>query len=88
MILNKEKKKIYIGQTSDLESRLLRHNQKMPNKKTSFTSINNGIWKLIYSEEFIMRSEVIKREKELKTARGRLFIKELLSSIENSECML
>ncbi|MST04351.1 MAG: GIY-YIG nuclease family protein [Candidatus Pacebacteria bacterium] len=78
VILNKERNKFYVGQTENLETRLLGHNKRMPNKKTSFTSLNNGTWKLIYKEEFNSRSEAIKREKELKSSRGRFFIKQAL----------
>jgi putative endonuclease len=78
-IYNKEKDAIYIGQTADLENRLLRHNGVLKNKKTSFTSKNSGCWKLIYEESFESRSAAIKREKELKSCQGRAFIKNLIN---------
>jgi putative endonuclease len=81
-IYNKIKDKIYIGHTKDLEQRIERHNQLLPNKLTSYTSKNRGLWKLVYQEEFETRGEAMKREKELKTSRGRYFIKK---NIDNTK---
>ncbi len=82
-IWNKERGKIYIGQTSNLEKRLLRHNGVLKNKANSFTSRNSGVWKLVYSECFAARKEAMTREKELKSFRGREFIKNLLRNNTN-----
>ena len=69
--------KIYIGFSTDLTKRLESHN--------SF--INRGWtksfqpWKMIYYEEFSTKEEAMIRESQLKTSRGRKFIrKELLLS--------
>jgi putative endonuclease len=72
--------KIYIGQTGNLERRLKRHNQELPTKKSSYTRKNKGPWKVIYIEEFKTRSDAIKREKQLKTSRGRRFLKKFRRS--------
>jgi len=67
-------KKIYIGFTSDLERRLFFHNN----------SINHGYtsrfrpWEIIYSEELPDKKSAMIREKQLKSARGRLFIKSFI----------
>ena len=76
---NSHSKKIYIGYTADLEKRLKRHNGELPTKKSSYTTKNksNGIWIVIYKESFLLRSEAMKREKELKSSRGRAFIKNM-----------
>jgi putative endonuclease len=71
--------KIYIGQTADLELRLQRHNGLFKNKSTSFTSKNSGNWELIYKERFETRLEAMKREKELKSFRGREFVRSLIN---------
>ncbi len=71
-IYNSQNDKIYIGQTSDLEKRIESHNKKVGKH---FTSKFKGEWKLIYSESFSTRSEAISREKQLKSSRGRDFIK-------------
>ncbi|MFA6467239.1 MAG: GIY-YIG nuclease family protein [Patescibacteria group bacterium] len=78
VIYNKDKNKIYIGQTSNLKQRLERHNGKLPNKITSFTTKNKGQWLLVYKENFTDRKQAIVREKELKSAQGRKFIKNLI----------
>ncbi len=75
VIRNESKKKIYIGQTNDWEKRLKRHNGELPSKKSSYTSINNGEWKIVHLEEYNTRSEAIKREKYLKSHRGRDWLK-------------
>ncbi len=72
--------KIYIGQTSNLEERLKRHNGLLKNKSKSYTSKNRGEWKLIYSESKDTRQGTIEREKELKSAKGREFIRNLLNN--------
>ena len=61
---------IYIGQTDDLEDRLERHNT----GKSRYTK-RYIPWELIYFEEYETRSEAMKREKELKTHRGRDYIR-------------
>jgi putative endonuclease len=64
--------KIYIGYTSDLKKRLLSHNQ----LATMGWTIRYRPWKLVHKEEFGIKSEAIKREKELKSYQGRKFIRE------------
>lgn len=61
--------KIYIGQTSDLDARIIYHNEIAIN---SFTSKFRP-WTIIYSEEFGSRSQAMRREKQLKSAKGREF---------------
>ena len=79
VIINNCNKK-YIGYTSNLENRMKRHNGLLKNKLSSYTSKNkSGEWKLIYKEEFITRKEAMVREKELKSFRGREFIKKLIN---------
>jgi len=63
--------KIYIGYTSDLEQRILSHNEL---GKKGWT-IKFRPWKLIHTEEFEKKSGAIKIEKQLKTAAGRRWIR-------------
>lgn len=63
---------------ADLKKRLLRHNGLLKTKKKSFTYKNKGTWKVVYTETFDKITEATKREKELKSSRGRNFIKSLL----------
>lgn len=72
--------KIYIGQTNNLNKRLKRHNQQLPTKKKSYTTKNKGPWKVIYTEKVQTRKEARKREKQLKTSKGRRFIKKFRRS--------
>lgn len=65
---------IYIGQSKNLEHRLKEHNLGL-----SFSTKRYIPWEVIYSEEYKTRSEAMKREKELKSHQGRIWIrKELL----------
>jgi len=65
--------KLYIGQTSDLEKRLVRHNSDETGSRR-FTHRQKGPWCLIYSEEMNTRSETMRREKYLKSGHGREWI--------------
>ena len=69
--------KIYIGFTSNLEQRLLSHNEL---GKKGWT-IKFRPWQLIHTEEFLLKSDAIKREKQLKTATGRNFIWSLIKAM-------
>jgi putative endonuclease len=62
--------KIYIGFSSDIEKRIQSHNV----LATKGYTIRFRPWKLIYQEVFSTKVEAMKREKELKSSRGRAFI--------------
>ena len=68
--------KIYIGYTSNLNQRLLSHNFK---SKKGYTTKYRP-WTIIYTEIIHGKTEAMKREKQLKSARGRQFIKSLIVS--------
>lgn len=78
-LYNRIHRKIYIGQTEDLPRRLTEHNDPFC-ERHKYTSRYNGLWELIYREEVVNRSEALKREKQLKSYRGREFIKNLIYS--------
>ncbi len=63
--------KIYIGYTSNLQDRIISHNE----KATKGWTIKYRPWKLIHSEGYKTKEEALNREKELKSSRGRDFIK-------------
>ena len=65
--------KIYIGQTSNLEQRLNDHI-----KGYSRATLMTDDWIVVYTEEFSTRSEAFRREKRLKSSRGRSFIWNLI----------
>ena len=75
VIYNRFSDKIYIGQTSDLEKRIVEHNMKRGNH---FTAKHQGKWELIYQESVPTRSKALTREKQLKSYRGREFIKQFI----------
>jgi putative endonuclease len=72
-LYNKKHKKIYIGQTKDWDGRELLHIDKTFSH--SYTARFDGGWQLIYKEDVDTRQEALKREKQLKSYRGRQFIK-------------
>lgn len=63
--------KIYIGYTSDLIDRFHSHNQ----FGTKGYTIKFRPWRVIHVEFFESKQEAMKREKELKSFRGRDFIR-------------
>ncbi|KKP68171.1 MAG: GIY-YIG catalytic domain protein [Candidatus Roizmanbacteria bacterium GW2011_GWA2_35_19] len=75
-IWNKEHNKIYIGQSVNLIERLRLHKEKI--FTNSYTSRFRGEWKLIYTEEYETRKEALVREKQLKSYRGREFVKKYI----------
>ena len=64
--------KIYIGQTTDLDNRVKRHNSVYD--KNRYTRKQKGPWLLIYSEKYETRSEAMKKEKFFKSGDGRKWI--------------
>lgn len=74
-VIQNENRKIYIGQTDNLENRLKRHNGALSAKVRSYTKINKGIWQVIYREEVEFRTDALKREKYLKSHIGRDWIR-------------
>lgn len=74
-IYNQSVGKIYIGQTQDLPERLRIHNEHL---FKGYTSRFQGEWELIYSESVATRTEALQREKQLKSFRGREYIKQYI----------
>ena len=67
-------KKIYIGYSSDLHARLESHNR----LATKGFTVKFRPWTLIYTESFESKALAMKRERELKSAKGREFIRKNL----------
>jgi putative endonuclease len=63
----------YIGQTADIEKRILMHNQGRC-KSTK----GRVPWRLIYYETFASRKKAIRREKEIKSRKKRFYIESLI----------
>ena len=68
--------KIYIGFTSNLEERIKSHNEL---GKKGFT-VKFRPWTVIHTETFSSKKEAMDREKQLKGAKGRLWIRQNLIS--------
>ena len=62
--------KIYVGYTSDLEQRLLSHNEL---GKKGWT-IKFRPWQLVHTEAHETKAEALLREKQLKAGKGREWI--------------
>jgi len=77
VIYNKDRNKIYIGQTGNLKSRVAEHNKKRGNH---YTAKFEGEWILIYKESLATRTEALKREKQLKSHQGREYLKQFTPS--------
>jgi len=73
-ILQSEKdKSLYIGYSSDLKARFVKHNKKQ------VTSTKSKVpWKLIYYEAYLERKDADGRERFLKSGVGWRFIKKQL----------
>jgi putative endonuclease len=75
VLYSKSYNKIYIGYSSNLEERLKSHNE----LGTKGWTIHYRPWELVHFEIFEDKKLAMKREKKLKTYRGREYIRELLS---------
>jgi len=70
VLYSKTFNKIYLGQTLDLSRRFIEHNNMLLSKYTK-RYVPRGV---IYTEEFLSRSDAIKREKQLKSQEGIEFL--------------
>lgn len=68
--------KIYIGVTSNIQQRMISHNQV---GKKGWT-IRYRPWQIVHTELFQNKQQALKREKELKSAKGRAFVRTLITS--------
>jgi putative endonuclease len=72
--------KYYIGYTSDMPARLIRHNQ----KSKGFTGKVND-WELVYQENFKTKQEAYSRERILKSWKSRRKIESLILGSEHPD---
>jgi putative endonuclease len=75
IIQSEQDQSFYIGLTSDLQQRLERHNAGLSN----YTS-GKAPWKLVYFEEYLTKTEALKREKFLKRMKNADFYRRLIES--------
>ncbi|MDZ7623317.1 MAG: GIY-YIG nuclease family protein [Ignavibacteriaceae bacterium] len=75
ILYSKKIDRYYVGSTDDLEWRLDRHNLGWGR----YTK--KGIpWKMIYYETLPTKAEALKREKEIKSKKSRLYIERLVNA--------
>lgn len=74
IIQSKKDNSFYIGYTSNLEDRMLRHNQ----GRSGYTK-RSIPWELIFFEEYPNRGQAMKREKEIKAFKGGEAFKKLIN---------
>ncbi|MFC1598518.1 GIY-YIG nuclease family protein [Patescibacteria group bacterium] len=72
ILYNKNSKKFYIGYTKNLEERILRH-------KFAKLAHRNKNHELIFYEAYKNKTDAIRREKYLKTTKGRTTLKLMLA---------
>ena len=70
---DRNRKKLYVGWTEDLKSRLIKHKARSTKTTKSF-----DYFRLIYFEACLSKTDAIRREKQLKTGFGRGYIKRRL----------
>jgi putative endonuclease len=73
VLRSKSRGSFYTGSTSDLAKRLIRHNANL-NRSTK----NRGPWELVHTEAFATLAEAVRRERELKTGKGRDSLRKML----------
>ena len=73
ILKSKTTQKYYVGQTENLERRLLYHNSGYSK------STKSGIpWELIHTEEYQDRATSMKRETEIKKKKSKIYIENLV----------
>ncbi len=73
ILISRVARKTYVGHTNDLERRLEEHN-----RGKSLFSKRYKPWEFIYKENFNNETDAIRKEKYLKSAAGRRWIKKNL----------
>lgn len=68
--------KLYVGHSNNLDRRLSEHN----GGYSRYTSGWRGPWVLVYKEVHRSRGDAMEREQELKTGKGRDFLRGILQT--------
>ena len=71
-LYSKKFDKIYVGFTQNLEQRLMSHNHLGKKGHTA----KYRPWSVVYTESHDTKLEALKRERQLKSSRGRVFVRE------------
>ncbi len=75
ILFSETKNRFYIGFTSDMQQRIMRHNQ----KSKGFTG-NVNDWKIVYTEKYNSKEEAYTREQQIKSWKSRIKIQELINN--------
>ena len=76
ILFSQQADKFYIGSTSDLQSRLRKHN----NKNKGFTNRSSD-WIIAFQQSFDSKSEALAFEREIKSWKSKIKIQKLISSV-------
>ena len=72
-IVQNRKNNYYVGTTKNISDRLKRHNE-----NRSKSTKHKGPWELVYKENFLSRSEAMKREYYIKHQKSKRFLQKLI----------
>jgi len=75
ILFSKAYDRYYIGQTSDINKRLLRHERGYVRSTKAYRP-----WELVYTELYKSRSESMQRETYLKSLKSKVHIRELIDT--------
>ena len=64
----------YVGSTQNVEDRIERHNQ----GRSQYTKTKRP-WQLVYTEEYLNKSDAIKRENQIKRRKSKNYIDSLIA---------
>ncbi|WP_462318584.1 GIY-YIG nuclease family protein [Marinilabilia sp.] len=75
ILYSENKDRYYVGSSSDVETRLQRHNAgATPSTKSGRP------WKAVYEEEYPSKQDALKRENHIKRMKSRVYIERLIDS--------
>lgn len=75
ILCSKQNNKYYIGQTQNLEDRVLKHNSGEVKSTKPYVP-----WEMVYFEIFENRSLSYKREQEIKRKKSRKYVESLINN--------
>jgi putative endonuclease len=78
-LFSSDHNRIYIGYTSNLLDRFLSHNK----LATKGYTVKYRPWQVVYTDFFHSKQDALKREKELKSSRGRDFIRNEINRLND-----
>ena len=75
ILYSESRKKYYIGSTGELQRRVSQHNS----SRYGFTAVGRP-WRLVYSAEYLTKTEALRREHYLKSMKSSRFIENLINT--------